>query len=528
MRRDAIVIGAGHNGLVAAAYLARAGLRVTVVERMERMGGCAATEELWPGFWVDVGAHTVSALHPRLLRDLRLADHGLEILRPDPAVVAPAGDGRVLVLERDSAATARSIGAFSRTDAERWEGFLRLVGQVAHVLEAIHQSAPPSVPALPVGDLASAVRVAARLRGLGRREMMEVLRALPMTAEELVSEWFESEPLRGTLAAAAVTGTIHGPMAAGTAHLLFHQHVGAEPGVFRPGLRVRGGAGRLGLALASAARAAGAEIRPGKAVSRIMVREGTARGVVLEGGEEAHADVVVSSVDAGTTFLRLLDPALLEASFVADVRRIRYRGATAKVHLALSELPRLAGVPDAERLLAGALFISPTVEYVERSADRAKYGTLSAEPCLEAVVSSVVDPSLAPAGRHVMSVLVHHAPYALREGGWDDSRREALADLVVRTLTRYAPNLAAAVLHRHVLTPLDLERRFGLPEGNIYHGEMSLDRLFFMRPVPGWARYATPVPGLYLCGASAHPGGGLTGYPGRNAARRILSDERRR
>jgi phytoene dehydrogenase-like protein len=523
-RRDAIVIGAGHNGLITAAYLARAGLEVVVLERAGILGGAAVTEELWPGFRCDTGAHHIGGLHPALWKDLDLSRHGAELFRPDPTVMTPLPAGGGLVLRRDLAATAKSIELHSPADAGRWEAFAGLVARVASLLETVHATVPPRVPQVSGSDLPDLVRLGARLRGLGRKKMMEALRVLPMTAEELLSEWFETDALKGTIGAVALTGMAQGPMATGTAMMLFHHHVGAEPGVVRPQVRARGGTGALAAALAGTAKAAGVQVRTQAQVERILVGDGAVRGVVLRGGEEVLSDLVVSSADPTSTFLELLDPTDLDSSFVRDVRSIRYRGATAKVHLALGELPKFEGVE--ESALTGAISISPSLEYLERASDAAKYGAISEEPYLEAVIPTILDPILAPEGRHVMSVLVQYAPYNLSAPGWDASRRAELGDRTVATLARYAPNLPDAILERQVSAPADLEDRFGLREGNIYHGEMTLDRLFFMRPVPGWARYDTPVRGLYLCGAGSHPGGGVTGYAGRNAARRILGRSR--
>jgi phytoene dehydrogenase-like protein len=523
---DAIVIGAGHNGLVAAAYLARSGLRVVVLERRRVVGGAAATEELFPGFRFDTGAHRLGRLHPALVKDLELARHGLELAWANPSVLTPLPDGRYLSLWREPDAAADSIAAFSSADAEKWDAFTGLVAQVASVLKAVHGSLPPRVPDGPARDLATLIRLAGGLRRLGKKEMIEVLRVLPMSLEELLAEWFETDGLKGTLAAAGIVGMCHGPMSSGTAYMLFHHHVGCAAGALRPLQRARGGLGSLTRTLAAAAGAYGVEIRTGADVGRIVTSNASVLGVTLANGDEVRARLILSSAGPGTTFLRLLDPSRLDRDFVQDVSNVRYRGATAKVHLALGELPRFGGVPAGGEHLSGAISISPSLEYLERASDAAKYGTVSGEPYLEAVIPSISDPSMAPPGHHSMSVLVQYAPYHLREGTWDAARREALGDLVVQTLARYAPKLPASILHRHVLTPLDLEREFGLQEGSIYHGEMTLDRLYFMRPVAGWARYRTPVDGLYLCGAGAHPGGGVTGYPGYNAARRVLADSR--
>jgi phytoene dehydrogenase-like protein len=524
---DAIVIGAGHNGLVTAAYLAKAGRRVLVLERRELIGGATVTEEIHPGFKFDTGAHSITRLHPAVVADLRLAAHGLEVLPLDPTVFAPGPNGEHLLLWRKPADTATSIGELSPADAAGWPGFTALVAKASRLLETVAETTPPDVLSKKLKDNWVMLRLAGRLRRLGKRDMVEVLRILPMTVVELLDEWFETDLLKGTLGAAGITGMSQGPMAAGTAHLFLHQHIGTREGALRSALRARGGIGGLAAALAKAAQGHGATIRTNAWVERITVEDGRATGVALVSGEEIAGRLVVSGVDPKRTYCDLLDPMNLDVEFLRRVRNIRFKGVCARVNLALGELPDFACLPGAGPHLRGLISVSPSLDYLERAFDDAKYGDFSREPYLEAVIPSLTDDSLAPAGKHVMSILVQYAPYDLKGGVWDDAKREALGDRVVETLSRYAPNLEAAVLHRQVLTPLDLEAVFGLTEGNIYHGEMTLDQLFLMRPVPGWARYRAPLAGLYLCGAGTHPGGGVTGTPGYNAAREILRDARR-
>jgi phytoene dehydrogenase-like protein len=520
---DAIVIGAGHNGLVTATYLAKAGLRVVLLERRELVGGAAVTEEVFPGFKFDTGAHCISRLHPKVVSDLQLADHGLELLPLDPAVFSPTLDGGHLLLWRTPEVTVDSIGQLSDKDAKRWNGFAALVTKASGLLESLY-SAPPDILSKKTKDVWELLKLAGRLRRLGKRDMTEVLRVLPMTTVELLDEWFESDLLKGTLGAVGITGLFQGPMAAGTALLFLHHHVGAKQGVLRATLRVRGGMGGLSRALESTARSAGVEIRTSAWVERIVAEAGVATGVVLVDGEEIAGRRIVSNADPSRTFCGLLDPFNLDPDFMRRVRNIKFKGARARVNLALGQLPDFSCLPGDGPHLRGLISVSPSLEYLERAFDDAKYGEPSREPYLEAVIPSLTDPSLAPAGKHVMSIVVQYAPYHLKDGVWDEARREALGDRVVKTLAAYAPNLESAILHRQVLTPLDLEAVLGLTEGNIYHGEMTLDQLFFMRPVPGWARYRSPVEGLYLCGAGTHPGGGVTGVPGYNAAREILRD----
>jgi phytoene dehydrogenase-like protein len=521
---DAIVIGAGHNGLVTSAYLARAGLSVLVLEQRDRVGGGASTEELFPGFRFDTGAHRSARLHPAISRDLGLAAHGLELVRSDPGVFVPLSDGRHLLLGESASASADSIRAFSTTDAERWGEYNGFTKMVAGFLSSLFSIEPPEIPEPSRSDLFALGRLGLGLRKLGRSEMEEVIRVLPMSCLELLDEWFESEPLRGVLAGVSVQGGFHGPMATGTAFNLFRR--AAESGSGSPValLRPRGGVGRLSEALASAARAAGAEIRLESRVKNVLQNEGRAAGVALEDGTEISARIVVSGAGPGVTLLGLSDPTALDPEFVRALEAVRYRGATAKVHLALGELPRFDGLQESGRHLGGAISISPSLEYVERASDAAKYGRVSEAPYLEAVIPTVTEPDLAPEGKHGMSVLVQYAPYHLRDGMWDAAAAEALADTVVETLGRYAPNLPGSVEARHVLTPAGMEQKWGLQEGSVFQGEMTLDQFFFARPVAGWARYRTPIEGLYLCGAGTHPGGGVTGNPGYLAAHRIMKD----
>lgn len=520
-RYDAVVVGAGHNGLVAASYLARAGWSVLVVEQGDVVGGATVTEEFHPGFRVDAFAHRMGPFSGRVLGDLRLGAYGLEMVRPDPARVALA-DARALSLFRDPSKAAEAMRPFSPADASRWPAFCRTVSNAARLINAVRGREPPELPHPGLGDLLRLAAVGLGLRRLGRRAMAETVRMLPMSLADLLDDWFESDVLKGAIASVGLMGLMQGPRAGGTAYALLHQIAAGEgPGDV---VLVRGGMGRVAQALAGAARAAGAEIRTSAAVERIVVRSDAAAEVVLAGGETLAAKRILSSADPRRTFLQMVGPEALDPGFVRQVRNVRMRGVCAKVLLALGELPQVRAAGDGGAVLGGAITVAPSLDYLERAFDDAKYGGVSEGPFVEAVIPSLTDPGLAPAGRHVMSVLVQYAPYRLKAGSWDDARREALGDAVVALLARHAPNLPGAVLHRQVLSPLDLERRLGLTEGDIFQGEMALDQSFFMRPVPGWARYRTPIRGLYLCGAGAHPGGGVTGLPGYLAARAALRD----
>lgn len=533
--RDAVVIGAGHNGLIAAAYLARAGLRVVVVERGEAPGGCAATEELWPGYRVDTGAHSLTGIDARVMADLgltgmRARGAGLKTLSSDACVVSPQPEGEVLLLEADAARTADRIRPFSARDAARWPDFVAAMSRAGRALGVLYGTLPPRPAGASRGDLWELLRLGVRLGRVGRRDALELLRLIPMTIEELLYEWFESEALKGALAADGVRGICQGPLASGTGYMFLHHMVGAG-GIVRRRRQVRGGMGELGAALQRVATAAGAEVRLGHEVASIRVEDGRATGVVLAGGEEVAAPRIVSSADPGRTLLGLVDPGELAPEFVRALENIKYRGVVAKVHLALGEPPRLrsgGGAAQAALLAGAAISIAPSIHYIERAYDDAKYGRPSERPVLDGVLTTALDPSLAPEGHHVLSVAAQYAPFQPADGSWDDARREALGAAVVETLAKHFPKLEGAILHRHVLTPADLADRFALPEGNIHHGEMTLDQVFFGRPVAGWARYRTPIDGLYLCGAGTHPGGGLNGRPGAAAAARVLRDEKRR
>ena len=520
---DTVVIGAGHNGLVTAAYLAKAGHKVLVLEQREVVGGAAATEEIFPGFKVDTGAHRIGGLSGTVVKGLALAGHGLELLDAEATAFLPVIEGTPLTLWRDPRKTADAIRKISPADADAWVPFTELVGKAASFLEAAWTSTPPDVTGTDLGDLMATAKLGMKLRRFGKRDMVEIMRILPMSVYELLGDWFESDLVKGAIAASAVSGLCQGPMGAGTVYTLLHHHVGAGQGVIRPTRRVRGGVGRLSEALAAACKAAGVEVRTSAPVERIIVEGRTAVGVVVDGAE-VRAQRVVSSADPRRTFFELMDPTEITPEFARKVGHIRYRGVCAKVHLALSGLPDFKCQPGTGDHLTGVISISPSLEYIERAFDAAKYGRVSERPYLEVSIPSLADPSVAPNGKHLMSIVFQYAPYALQDGEWDDAARSKVGDVAIETLAEYAPNVASLVEARHVLTPLDLEREYGLAEGNVYHGEMTLDQLLFMRPVPGASRYRAPTAGLYLCGAGTHPGGGVTGVPGFNAAREILKD----
>jgi len=520
MTYDAIIIGAGHNGLVTAAYLSKAGRRVLVLERRETLGGAAATEEIFPGFKFNTGAHDAGLFRQKIIDELDLKKHGLAFIESPVAVFAPQPDGASLTLWRDQQKNLTEIAKFSQADAEKFPAFMRLVSKLTEVLNSIMLLTPPSVTQNSFEELLAWAGAGLKLKRSGKREMMEFLRILPMTVTEFLNEWFESEALKAVLGAAGVTGSMQGPQASGTAFVMLYHHLGAANGGFKSSRFVKGGIGQLSAALASAARKFGAEIRVGAEVAQIKLNDDRAAGVILKNGEEISARVVISNADPRRTFFNLIGAPNLGPTFVRRVRNIRYRGTTAKVNLALDDLPHFK---DKDAHLSGHVIICPTLEYLERAYDDAKYGCYSQQPYLDLVIPSVLDASLAPAGKHIMSITMQYAPYNLREGNWDE-QREKLGDHIINTLAAYAPNIKDNILHRQVITPLDWERNYFLTEGGEFHGQMGLDQMLFMRPVAGYGQYRTPIENLYLCGAGTHPGGGVTGAPGHNAAREILKD----
>jgi phytoene dehydrogenase-like protein len=536
MRYDCLVIGGGHNGLVAAAYLAREGKRVCVLERRHLLGGCCVTESPWPGFRVSTAAYVISLFAPQIIRELRLAQYGLTILPRNPSSFTPLLDGRFLLLGPDLAASCRDIAKFSARDAEQYPRYQRWLEAVADQLDPLlAQPAPDPLP-LPaewrkIGlgkRLADLARLAELYQAAGRLgEMLpQTLELLLGAARPILERWFEAEVLRATLATDAVIGAFASPSYPGTAYVLLHHVMGQAGGARGVWGYVQGGMGRLSEALAAACRDLGVELRCEAPVKRILVQRGHVVGVALWDDTLLEAPVVASSLDAHQTFLRLLDPSELPPAFAQAVARIDYASASAKINLALSEPPRFTCLPAAGigPHHHGTIHIAPTLDYLERAFDDAKYGWPSTEPMLEITLPSAVDPTLAPPGQHVMHLFVQYAPYRLAEGRHWDDLKEDFADRVIELLARYAPNVPGAILHRQVLSPLDLERLWGLTGGNIMQGAMTPTQLFCLRPVPGWADHHAPIQGLYLCGAASHPGGGVMGLCGRNAALAILRD----
>jgi phytoene dehydrogenase-like protein len=525
LKYDAIIIGGGHNGLTTAAYLAKAGKRVLVLERRHVLGGAAVTEEIYPGFKYSVCSYVVSLLRPEVIRDLELPKYDLEII-PLDSTFTPLPDGDYLFRSGDHARTRREIGRHSVTDAEAYEQYGQLMGQMAMAVKPLLAMTPPKLSAWNPKDLFGLARLGAHFRGLGEKLFYDLAKLMTMSSADFLDEWFETEALKATMSASGIIGTFMGPRSPGTAYVLLHHYMGELDGAFRSWGFARGGMGTISRVIADAARHYGAKIKTQTAIDQVLIKNGRAYGVVLSSGDDIEAKVIVSGVDPKRTFLKMIDAEHLESEFLRQVDAFKIRGSSAKVNLALDALPNFTSLPGDGPHLAGAISISPSIDYIERAYDDAKYGEFSRRPYLDVIIPSMLDPSMAPPGKHVMSIFVQYAPYHLKNGSWPD-KREALGDTVIDTLSEYAPNLKNIILHRQVVTPWDLEQEFGLTEGNIFQGELTLDQLFFLRPLPGWAKYRTPIKNLYMCGACTHPGGGVMAASGRLAALEILKDLKR-
>src|SRR5688572_17539851 len=523
---DAIIIGAGHNGLVAAAYLARAGRKVLVLERREVIGGCVVTEELWPGFKVSTASYVNSLFRPEIIRDLDLKRHGFAMLPRSPSSFTPLPDGRYLLMGPDKEMTHREVSKFSQKDAGNLPRFEAMLERIAGFLEPILMETPPNPWSNAAGNWLQLAKTGWNFRKLGV-DGQKAIEILTGAANPILDRWFESEEVKTTISTDAIIGAFATPSMPGTAYVLFHHVMGECDGVRGVWGYVRGGMGALSNAIASAAKEHGAEIKVNAPVARILVRDGRTAGVVLANGDEYHADRVVSCVDANVTFLRLMDRKDLPADFVESVKHIDYSSASCKINLALSELPNFTCLPTArkEGQHHGTIHISPNRTYIEKAYDCAKYGYISENPVIEATIPSSLDDTVAPKGKHVMSMFTQYFPYKLAPaaGSLEENKRR-YAERCIDIMTDYAPNFRKSVIDYQILAPADLESTFGLSGGNIMQGAMSLSSLGFMRPLPGYADYRTPVRGLYLCGAATHPGGGVMGACGYNAAREILRD----
>jgi phytoene dehydrogenase-like protein len=522
-----VLVGGGHNALITAFYLAKGGFKPLVLERREMVGGGAITEEFHPGFRASTLAHTLGPLRADIAKDLQLENFHCEILSPDPRVFAPSSDGKALFFYNDVAKTAAGIANFSAKDAAKYTQFVASLEGTAGFFTQLTSITPPAIDKPTPEDLWNLLKTGKNVRSLGKTGIFDLLRWGPMAVADFVAEFFETELLRAAIAARGIFGTALGPWSAGsTAVLLLRAAADSHP--VGSAAFPRGGLGSFTRALAEAAKAAGAEIRTDAEVQHIRIKDGVVTGVVLADGEEISVEAVVSGADPKRTFFNLVDPSQLDPTFANRMKNFRANGNVAKVNLALGGLPIFSALDAAEsslKSLGGRIHIGPEIDYLERAFDASKYGEFSKAPWLDVTIPTILDPSLAPDGKHVLSAYVQFAPYKLREGNWD-TRRQDLGNIVVKTLAAYAPNLPGLVEHMQVITPKDLESSYGFTGGHIFHGELALDQLFTMRPILDWARYKTPVRGLFLCGSGTHPGNGLTGASGANAAREIIRDLR--
>jgi phytoene dehydrogenase-like protein len=519
-QRDVVIIGGGHNGLVTAFYLAKAGFKPLVLERSAQVGGAAVTDEFHPGFRCSTLAHTAGPIRPDIARDMQLEKHGLRMITPEVCVTTLSPDGRALSLYQDTGKSAQEIAAFSQKDAAKYPEFQQSLGKISKVIADALATTAPDIDDPSRSDLWGMLKTGRAIRKLGKKDMFRLLRWGPMAVADLASEYFETELLRAVVAARGVFGTFLGPWSAGSALVLLVRAAG-DPHPAGSAMFAAGGTGAVTQAMASAAKGAGAEIRNGAEVIEIRVQNGQATGVLLSTGEEIPAKAVISNADPKRTLLKLTDPVHLSPDFVQRIQHYRGNGTVAKVNLALSGVPQFSALPNgASNALKGRIHIGHEIDYLERAFDESKYGQFSKQPYLEVTIPSLTDPTLAPEGKHVMSIYMQYAPYKLK-GDWEQQRK-ALGQTVVKTLAQYAPNLPELILTHQIITPLDLEERYGLTGGQIFHGDLALDQFFTMRPLLDWARYKTPIENLYLCGSGTHPGAGLTGGSGANAAREIV------
>ena len=533
---DAIIIGGGHNGLISAAYLARAGLKAVVLEQRHVLGGAAVTEEVFPGFRFSIFSYVVSLLRPEIIRDLQLPKHGLDILPLDGTFTPlrkgegpAAGGGDYLWRVNDHGRTIRELRRWSAMDAEAYEEYGQLMVEMARFIKPILAITPPDLTSLDPRPLMPLAALARRFQQLPQRQQAVFVQLMTMSASDFLDQWFETVPLKATMSASGIIGTYQGIKSPGTAYVLLHHYMGEIDGAFRAWGIPKGGTGGVSNAIGNAARALGAEIRTESRVDRILVADGRATGVVLESGEEIRAASILSSLDSRRTFIDLLEPGTLDPSFEEEIRRFKFRGSSGKVNLAVDRLPDFRCLPGEGEHLRGAISFSPSIDEMETAYDDAKYGRFSRRQYVDMIIPTLVDPTMAPPGKHVISCFVQYAPYKLASGlgTWDD-QREAFGDAVIDRIAEFAPNIRDVILYRDVQTPLDIERTTGLSEGNIFQGELSLEQLFFNRPVPGYARFRTPVRDLWLCGSATHPGGGIMGANGRIAALEVLRARGRR
>ena len=516
---DAIVIGGGHNGLTAAAYLGRAGKKVLVLERRHVLGGAAVTEEVFPGFKFSVCSYVVSLMKANVIRELMLPKFGLEIL-PLESTFTPL-ENDYLIRTADSDQTYREIARHSLRDAEAYTRFGPLMGQIGMAVRPILETIAPNAIRPSLSDLFNSKKLFDHINTLTSQQFEYLTKLMTMSSADFLDEWFEFEPLKATMSASGIIGTFMGPRSPGSAYVMLHHYMGDIDGAFRAWGFQRGGTGEVSMAIARSAEYFGVDIKTEASVMNVIVKNNKAVGVALENGDEYHSDIVISGLDPKQSFLNLVSENELPSEFVKDIKNFRIRGSSGKVNLALDGLPNFKCLPGDGHHLRGAISISPSYDHLENAYDDAKYGDFSKKPFMDIILPSVLDPEMAPPGKHVMSCFVQYAPYSIK-GGWNDSKRQAFGDAVINTLAEYAPNIKDIILHRQVLTPADLETTFGLTEGNIFHGELTIQQLFSLRPAIQWADYTTPIKNYYQCGSGTHPGGGITGSPGEMAAKKIL------
>ncbi|HMG33515.1 MAG TPA: NAD(P)/FAD-dependent oxidoreductase [Blastocatellia bacterium] len=524
---DAVIVGGGHNGLITAAYLARAGLSVTVLEKRKVVGGAAVTEEIWPGYKVSTLSYLCSLLQPRIIDDLELGKFGYYLYPKDPAFFTAFPDGQHLFFWQSQKKTVEELSKFSKRDAENYPEYEERLARLAEWVEHLLMTTPPNIVRRKLEDLIALAKIGYSTIKFRDADVLHLIKIMTQSVRAYLDERFESEQIKATLSTDGVIGTNGGPSTPGTAYIMLHHVMGGATGIRGLWGFVRGGMGAISTAIAASAQARGAVIRTSASVSRVLVKNGRAYGVVLENGDEIRARLVISNADPRVTFLKLIEAADLEEEFRAAVDKIRIEGCSMKINLALDCLPDFKAYPgrDVGPHHKATIHVCPSMEYVDRAWEDAKKGEPSTNPLVEITIPTTYDDSIAPPGKHIMSVFAQYAPYSLKDGNWD-SMKECFADRCIDALAEYAPNIKDAILHRQVVSPLDMEREYSLTGGNIFHGDMTVDQLFFMRPVAGWARYRTPIAGLYLCGSGTHPGGGVMGAPGYNAAREILRDWR--
>jgi phytoene dehydrogenase-like protein len=519
---DAIVIGGGHNGLTCAAYLAKAGRKVLVLERRYLVGGAAVTEEKFPGFKFTVCSYVVSLLRPEVIRELELAKHGLQIM-PLDCYWVPKEDGDQLAMYADPASLRQEIRRHSKRDAEMIPKYNQMMYRIANAVKPILGYVPPNPASPGVRGARTLAEFGKHLQSLGKETFHQLSKIMTMSADDFLAEWVETDVIRALMGINGIIGTKLGVKSPGTAYVLLHHYMGELDGAFTAWGAQRGGTGAVSDAIASAAKSHGADIRCNASVERVIVKNGRAVGVVLEGGEEIYAKTIASGADPYVTFRKLLDAKDLPEDLVSAIDKFKFRGSSGKVNLALDTAPKFSAMTDPS-FLRGMVEICPSVDYVEKAYDDAKYGAFSKRPYVDVDMPTMIDPSMAPPGKHVMSCFVQYASYNMPEYGDRDQQRDAFGNAVIDTLSEFIPNLKDIILHKQVLTPWDIEQEIGLTEGNIFAGELTLDQLFFFRPAAGWANYRTPIRNYYQCGSGAHPGGGITAGPGRLGAMEILRD----